>query len=132
MVLFMVLSVPYRQVNASISLPALDSSAHISAGAYTFLSPDMHACGCQVWDMASGQCTQSLDKAHGSVITDMIFWEVQTLPPHLIVDAGVFAQAVTLTSSDTVCLPVHHYMYMTSVPCGASVHDSRVIAGQRV
>ena len=46
-------------------------------------------CLCQVWDMASGACTQTLDKAHNSTITDMLFWEVRmrfapgTLSVHL-------------------------------------------------
>lgn len=33
--------------------------------------------GCdQVWDMQSGQCVQTLEKGHSSVVTDMIFWQV--------------------------------------------------------
>ena len=33
----------------------------------------------QVWDMSSGTCTQTISKAHSTVVMGLVSWEVRTV-----------------------------------------------------
>ena len=37
-------------------------------------------CRAQVWDLASGTCTQTLMAAHSSVVMQLLLWEVRHWP----------------------------------------------------